>query len=224
MSRITTNKIQLCLTTFGVIVGIIGILHGCAELLRGATIVESHSAVALPENWPNTEFYTVMKGSPVFSLLTGIPYYVLGLLAITVSILLIVLAATFLKVDRIGISIFAVLNLGIFLFGAGEGTPIAVSLPIVIFGILSMVISKKKERSDSSKRFILSSFYFFYGLQIFSWVLFFPGLFVLSFYQEIPQALFLFDFMIMPISILGALTFGLLYDTTLNHQTAMNNV
>ena len=218
MYRSGTSKIQLCLVTFGVIVGIIGILHGCAELLKGLIIVESHSVEALPENFPNNEFYTLMQGSPVFSLLTGIPFYVLGLLAISVSITLIVSAVTFLKVDKIGISLFALLSLGIFLFGAGEGTPVAVCLPIVIFGILSIVRTKKKERSDSSKRNILNAFNFFYGLQIFSWVLFFPGLFVLSFYQKIPQALFLFDFMIMPISILGALIFGLMYDNTIKNE------
>lgn len=212
------TKIKLCLVTFGVIIGIVGILHGSAELLKGSTLVESHFTEALPENWPNNEFYTVMKGSPVFSLLTGIPHYVLGLLAISVSILLIVFSVTRLEDDKIGLLLFSLLSMGIFLFGAGEGTPIAISIPLIIFGILSLIITKKKKRSDSSKRIILSSFYLFYWLQIFSWVLFFPGLFVLSFYQKIPQALFLFDFMLMPISILGALIFGLLYDKTIHNQ------
>ena len=218
------SKIQLCLVTFGVIVGIVGILHGSAELLKGSILVESHSTEALPKDWPNNEFYTVMNGSPVFSLLTGIPHYVLGLLAISVSILLIIVSATTLKTDRKGLLLFSLLSLGIFLFGAGEGTPIAISAPVIIFGILSLVIKKKKKRSESSKRKILSSFYVFYWLQLFSWVLFFPGLFVLSFYQKIPTGLFLFDFMLMPVSILGALIFGLLYDKTINNQNEFKNV
>lgn len=224
MHSLTKSKIQLCLVTFGVIIGIVGILHGSAELLKGSILVESHSTEALPKNWPNSEFYTVMKGSPVFSLLTGIPHYVLGLLAISVSILLIVVSVRPLKTDKIGLLLFSLLSIGIFLFGAGEGTPFAISAPVVIFGILSLMIRKKKKRSESSKRKILSSFYIFYSLQIFSWVLFFPGLFVLSFYQKIPRGLFLFDFMLMPISILGALTFGLLYDKTINNQNEFENV
>ena len=114
--------------------------------------------------------------------------------------------------------------MGIFLFGAGQGTPVAVSIPLIIFGILSLIITKKKKRSESGKRIILSSFYLFYGLQVFSSVLFFPGLFVLSFYQKIPQGLFMFDFMIMPISILGALIFGLLYDNTIQNKNEVSNV
>jgi hypothetical protein len=215
MSSYKTSKIQLSFVIFGVIIGIVGILHGCAEVFKGSELIASHSVEALPQNWPNSEFYTLMKGAPVYSLLIGIPHYVLGLLAISISVALIVFSANFFKLDAKGILLFALLSLGIFLFGAGEGTPVAISFPLVVFGILVLLFPKKKERSTSSKRVILYSFNLFYGLQIFSWVLFFPGLFVLSFYQEIPTWLFLFDFMLMPISILGAGIFGLLFDKTL---------
>ena len=97
----------------------------------------------------------------------------------------------FFKLDLRGIGLFALFSLGVFLFGAGEGTPIAVCLPMVITGIL-LLFTKQKERSQSSKTVNLIGFNIFYWLQIFSWVLFFPGLFVMSFYQEIPQWLFLF--------------------------------
>ena len=162
------TKIKLCLVTFGVIIGIVGILHGSAELLKGTILVESHSVKALPENWPNVEFYTMTKGSPVFSLLTGIPFYVLGLLAISVSTALIVLSVTLFKKKRLpmGLLLFALLSLGIFLFGAGRGTPVAISLPIVIFGILSIIMTKKKERSNSSQRKNLYVFNIFYWLHI----------------------------------------------------------
>jgi hypothetical protein len=211
------SKIHLCFVVFGVIIGIIGIMHGCAELLQGSTLVESNSIPAMPLNWPNNEFHKVMQGSPVFSILTGIPYFVLGLLAISVSITMIVFSLTYLKNNRniLSLTLFALLSVAIFLFGAGEGTPFAVSFPLIVFGILSILFPKKKERSERNKRNILYAFNVSYFLHIFSWFLFFPGLFVLSFYQEIPQLLFLFDFMIMPISILGAGIFGLLYDKTL---------
>jgi hypothetical protein len=215
MQKSGTSKIQLCFIVFGIIIGIVGILHGGAELFKGSELIQSHSVKALPQNWPNTEFNLLMKGAPVFSLLTDIPHYVLGLLAISVSIVLIVFSAKFFRLDFKRILLFALLSLGIFLFGAGEGTPIAISLPLVIFGIILLLFAKKKERSESSKRTILSLFNILFGLQIFSWVLFFPGLFVLSFYQKIPQWLFLFDFMIMPISIIGALISALLYDKTI---------
>jgi hypothetical protein len=217
MNAPKTSKIHLSFKTFGIIIGIIGILHGSAELLQGNILVEGGKVPAMPENWPNIEFYTLMKGAPVFSLLSGIPYYVLGLLAISVSTTLIIFSANFFKLNFKGLILFALLSLGIFLFGAGEGTPIAVSIPLIITGFLSLLFTKKKERSKSNKRINLTGFSIFYWLQIFSWVLFFPGLFVLSFYQEIPKWLFLFDFMIMPISIIGAMIFGFRYDRTIEN-------
>ena len=219
MNKSRLSKIQLSFKTFGVIIGIIGILHGGAELLQGNILVEGCKIPAMPENWPNYEFYTLMKGAPVYSMLAGIPYYVLGLLAISVSIALIVFSANFFRLNFKGIFLFALLSLGIFLFGAGEGTPIAISLPLIIAGILSLLFTKNKEKSESSKRVNLAGFTVFYWLQIFSWVLFFPGLFVMSFYQEIPQWLFLFDFMIMPISIIGAMIFGFRHDKTIHNKS-----
>ena len=44
-----------------------------------------------------------------------------------------------------------------------------------------------------------TAFSSFYGLHIASWVLFFPGLFVYSFYGDIPTAVFLIAFVSMPV-------------------------
>jgi hypothetical protein len=208
------TKIRLSLVTFGVIVGIVGFLHGSAELLQGSTLVESRSVAALPENWPNSEFYSMTQGSPVFSILTGIPFYVLGLLSILVSTTLIAFSVTLIKREKlsVGLLLFALLSVGIFLFGAGRGTPVFISVPVIIAGVLSIVRTGKKERSESSKARILSAFWVCYWLHIFSWILFFPGIFVFSFYAEISTALFVFAFASMPIGAWGALIFGYQYD------------
>ena len=215
-SELAMTKVKLCLVTFGTIVGIVGILHGSAEVLKGSVGVAGHSVQALPEGWPNAGFFEMTQGSPVFTLLTGIPHYALGLLAISVSIALIVLSVTVIRRARLatGLMLFALLSVGVFLFGAGRGTPVAISLPILIVGAISLKRSEKKERSDSSQRKILLAFRFFFGLHIFSWVLFFPGLFIVSFYSEIPTPLFLFAFLTMPVANLGALISGLLHDNT----------
>lgn len=207
------SKVRLCLVTFGVIIGVVGVLHGCAELLQGSALVKSNSIPACPENWPNPEFYKVMKGMPVFSILTGIPFYLLGILAILVSCALIVWSAFFMGTQG-GLLVFGLLNVGVFLFGAGEGTPISMGIPLVIFGVLATKFPAKKHRSASTTKNLLFWFRFFFGLQIFSWILFCPGLVIVSSYGTIPQALFLFDFMSMPVSILGALICGFMYDRT----------
>ena len=67
------TKVRLCMVTFGVIVGIVGILHGIAELLQGSEVVASRSVEALPQGWPNEEFNSMTEGSPVFTVLTDLP-------------------------------------------------------------------------------------------------------------------------------------------------------
>lgn len=208
------SKIQLSLLSFGIIIGLVGILHGIPEIMQGSTIVQSFSIKALPENWPNAELYNLLQGQPANSILTSIPFYVLGILAITVSIALIIHSLFFLNSKK-GLLIFALLNIGIALFGAGTGTPITMGIPLVIFAFISRKYNKKKERSNSANNLNLLLFRIFFGLQIFSWILFFPGFVIISSFGQIPEPLFLFDFMIMPISILGALIFGYRYDNTL---------
>ena len=87
MSKTTRSKIQLCLISFGVIIGMVGILHGIPEILQGSNLVESNSVTALPENWPNSELFTVLNGQPAFSILTGIPFSLLGLTSLLVLIM-----------------------------------------------------------------------------------------------------------------------------------------
>lgn len=214
MSKSTRSKIQLCLSHFGVIIGAVGILHGIPELLQGSKLVGTNSVMALPENWPNSELFTVLNGQPAFSILTGIPFYVLGILAIMVSSALTIHSLFFLE-KKNGLLIFALLNIGVALFGAGVGTPIVMGIPLVIFALISRRFSNKKERSEAGKKLNLRLFWIFYALQVFSWVLFFPGFVIISYFGKIPEAVFMFDFMIMPISILGALIFGFRHDNTI---------
>jgi hypothetical protein len=208
------TKVRLCMVTFGVIVGIVGILHGIAELLQGSEVVASRSVEALPEGWPNEEFNSMTRGSPVFTVLTDLPFYVLGTLAIMASTLLIVCSLTVIKTldMKMASLLFAVLSVGIFLFGAGRGTPVAVSLPVVIVGLLSASRVETRQRSELSRRRMLTAFSSFYGLHIASWILFFPGLFVYSFYSDISTAVFLIAFVSMPVGALGALISGYQYD------------
>ncbi len=217
MGENKNSKIQLCLSAFGIIIGAVGILHGIPEILKGSLLVEGFSVKALPENWPNRELFTLLDGQPANSILTGIPYSVLGILAIVVSTALIIHSLFFLE-KKYGLLVFGLLNIGIVLFGAGTGTPILMGIPLVIFSLISTRFNRKKERSPAGNRLNLLLFRIFFTLQIISWILFFPGFVIISSYGKIPEALFMFDFMIMPISILGALIFGLRYDNTIQHS------
>ena len=95
------TKIKLCLVTFGVIIGIVGALHGSASLLKGPILVDRNTLEVMQEGWPNDEFYTLSNGSPVFTILTGIPFYALGILAISVSTALIAFSTTVIKREKL---------------------------------------------------------------------------------------------------------------------------
>lgn len=202
------------LITVGIITGIIGIFSGASQLLSGSLLVEGHLINALPLNWPNQELYTKMQGYGVFTLLTGIPYFASGVLAISASITLIVCCLTVIEISKFGISCFFLLNVVIFCFGATMTIPALEGFPAAGCALLALYLNEK-ERSVSSKKKLLALFNLFYWWNIFSWLLFFPVMFVMSFYQEIPQLLFIFMGLSMPIATGGALITALLYDKSI---------
>jgi len=210
-----SSKHKLMVVTVGVITGIIGILSGSSQLLSGSLLIEGHNINALPLNFPNVELYSKMNGYGVFTLLTGIPYFANGLLAITASITLIVCCLTVVKISRSGVLYFFLLNVIILCFGASMSIPILEGFPAAGIALLALFM-KEKERKVSSKRKLLRLFNIFYWWNIFSWVLFFPVMFVWSFYGEIPQLMFMFMGLSMPVATIGALITGLMYDKSIS--------
>ncbi len=209
------SKLKLMVITVGIITGIIGILSGSSQLMSGSLLIEGNNINALPLNYPNIELYTKMNGYGVFTLFTGIPYFANGLLAITASITLIICCLTVVDISKSGVLIFFLLNIFILCFGASITIPILEGFPAAGIALLALFL-KEKERDPSSKRNLLALFNFFYWWNIFSWVLFFPVMFIMSFYGEIPQLLFMFMGLSMPIATTGALISALMYDKSIS--------
>lgn len=217
MNQSVQTEMHLCLMVFGVVIGVVGLIHGGGALMQGSAIIEGHSPSALPENWPNTEFYELTMGSPVYTILTGIQFRTLGLLAVSVSTALIVFSLFYLK-TRNGIWILTALMLCVFLFGAGRGTPVAIGVPLIFFWTLSKVITKKKSRSAATVNVLSVSISISIWLHVLSWVAFFPGFILLSHFAVVPLALFVADFVIMPITLLTALICSLIHDNSLTNE------
>ena len=211
--KTTMTKIQLSLTTLGIVVGIDGILHGISEVLQGSDLVETNIFRSLPANWPNAAFYQQMDGMPAFSIVTGIPFALLGSLAILASSLLILHIRYRMERPR-GILTFALLILFGGLFGAGFGTPLTLGLPLVVFGLLSKRFNQKKARTASATRRLLTTFRVAFALQIFSWILFWVILVGLSFADLTPTSLYVLDVFLMLFTTPVYLIAGLMYDNT----------
>lgn len=209
------SKVKLIVVTVGVITGIIGILSGASQLMGGSLLIEGNSFNALPVDFPNPELYSKMNGYGVFTLFSGIPYFANGLLAITASVTLIVCCLTVIKISKSGVLYFFLLNVIVFCFGATISIPILEGFPAAGIALLALFM-KNKERSISGKKNLLTLFNFFYWWNIFSWVLFFPVIFIMSFYGEIPQVMMIFMLFSMPVATIGALITGLMYDKSIS--------
>ena len=214
MNKFTHTKLGKSLSYLGVVIGLVGLTHGIPEILQGESLVESNSINAFPESWPNDYMYELLQGQPAVSILTGIPFYVLGILAVLVSLALIINSAFFLNA-KYSLIVFSILNVGVLFFGAGGGNPVLIGLPSIIAVLIFRYFGKKKKRTDSSDALNLKLFRVFLGMHMVSWILLFPGIFILDALGIKPDPLFFISVMTMPISVLGTLIFAYRYDTTL---------
>ena len=214
MKKFTDTKLGKSLSYFGVLIGLIGLTHGIPEILQGEILVKTNRFNAFPDNWPNEQLFELLQGQPAVTILTDIPFYVLGILAVLVSLVLIIYSAFFLNAKH-SILVFSILNTGILLFGAGGGNPTLIGFPTIMAVLIFKYFGKKKKRTDANDALNLQLFRLFLSIHLFSWVLLFPGIFIVDGLGIKPDALFFFSVMIMPLSILGTLIFGYRYDNTL---------
>ncbi|MEM7038596.1 MAG: hypothetical protein AAF570_16545 [Bacteroidota bacterium] len=214
MNQFTDTKLGKSLSYLGVVIGLVGMTHGIPELLQGESFVISNSINAFPENWPNAYMFELLQGQPAVSILTGIPFQMLGILAILVSSALIIFSAFFPN-SKHSLIVFAILNTAVLFFGAGGGNPVLIGLPTIIAVWIFRTFGKKKKRTDASDALNLKLFRVFLSAHIISWLLLFPGIFILDGLGVKPDPLFYLGVMTMIISVPGTLISAYRYDTTL---------
>lgn len=217
MNSFTDTKLGKSLRYFGVLIGLIGMTHGIPEILQGDSVVKTNNFNAFPDNWPNDHMFELLQGQPAVTILTDIPFYVLGILAILVSLALIVYSAFFLNARR-SLLVFSILNTCILLFGAGGGNPVLIGFPTILAVLIFRYVGKKKKRTDASDALTLKLFRVFLSMHMLSWILLFPGIFIIDGFGFKPDNLFFFAVMMMPISLLGTLIFAYRYDSTLRES------
>ena len=213
MNKFTDTMLGKTLSYFGILIGLIGLTHGIPEILQGDKLVPSNNFNAFPDNWPNEQMFELLKGQPAVTILTDIPFNVLGILAVLISLALIMYSALFLNAKR-RLLVFTILNTGILLFGAGGGNPVLIGFPTLITVLIFKYLGKKKQRTDSNNALNLKLFRLFIRMHFLSWLLLFPGIFILDGLGMNPALLFYLAVMMMPISLLGTLIFAYRYDNT----------
>ena len=214
MNKYTDTKLGKSLSYLGVTIGFVGMTHGIPELMQGDKLVTSNNFNAFPDNWPNEYMFELLQGQPAVTILTDIPFYVLGILAMLASLAIIIYSAFYLNSKR-GLLVFFILNTAVLLFGAGGGNPVLIGLPSIIAVLIFNYFGKRKKRSDASDALNFRLNRLFLRMHISSWFLLFPGIFILDALGVKPDPLFFIAVMIMPISVLGTLIFAYRYDNTL---------
>lgn len=169
------SKTKLSVVTFSSILGIAGIEHGVGEILQGNIAPDS----AFIRSWPNNEHYAILGGEPAFTILTGIPMYITGILAILISILTILLTVFYAKQKNSGL-IFTGLVISLFLFGGGMAGPVLIGtlLSWAIFNMNSGSQQYKKKRIIWKP--LKSIWRPVFTISIIGWFSLWPGLVLLS--------------------------------------------
>lgn len=177
------GKTKLSVATFSSILGIAGIEHGVGEILQGNLKPDSFFI----KSWPNNEHYDILAGEPAFTILTGIPIYITGILAVLVSTLIIIYSI-FLLEKTCTRFIFPVLIISLFLFGGGMAGPVLMGI------LLSWATFRKSPVTNSFKekkpiRELLKPIWkFVYPVSIIGWLLLWPGLVLLGVVGIVPDA------------------------------------
>jgi len=177
------KKTKLSVATFGSILGIAGIEHGIGEILQGNFVPGN----VFIKSWPNDNLYDILAGEPAFTILSGIPIYITGIIAILVSTLIIILSMFFLE-KKYSRFIFPVLIISLFLFGGGMAGPVLMGMLLswATFRINpEFKIFKKKKPILGLLKPIWK---FVYPISIISWFSLWPGLVLLGAIGIIPDA------------------------------------
>ena len=167
---------RIMVSTFGTLVGLIGVEHGIGAVLQGSV---APSGMMFP-SWPESAFFQILNGEPALTVLPNLLFT--GILAILFSMVYLVWAIRFVH-RKNGSLIMILLSIGMLLFGGGIFPP--------VFGILLGAAATRihapltwwSERLSTEWAHFLGLLWpWFFGAAIASWLSMFPGVPVLNYF------------------------------------------
>ncbi len=180
------NAIRITITTFGSLVGLIGIEHGTGEILQGNTVP---AGFVFP-SWPDAPFFRILGGEPAASIVPNL--LVTGILAILLSSIYIGWAALFVH-RRHGGQVLILISLSMFLFGAGIFPPV---LGVLIGAAATRINAPQNgwwaHLSSGSRRFLEAIWPWSFGGFLLSSLLMLPGIPILSYFFGVNDANLIF--------------------------------
>jgi hypothetical protein len=182
----------ILISTFGGLVGLIGIEHGLGAILQGDVAPES---LIFP-SWPDAEFFRILSGEPALTLVPNL--LVTGILASLVSLLFLVWAIWFVQ-RRHGGQVLMLLSLAMLLVGGGLFPPVfGIILGAVATRIPSPVrvdtnLTRQPGRRSHGLRHLLAGLWpWFFVAGVISWLSMFPGVPALNYFFGVDDPILIF--------------------------------
>ncbi|MEJ2597015.1 MAG: hypothetical protein P8Z00_01705 [Anaerolineales bacterium] len=177
---------RVMISTFGALVGLIGIEHGTGEVLQG-NLTPSGIMIL---SWPESAFFHVLGGEPALTILPNL--FMTGILAILFSLAYLVWAVLFVQRKNGGL-ILMLLSVAMLLFGGGVFPPVfGILLGAAATRINAPLTWWRLHLSPGLRRFLGELWPWFFGACVISWLGMFPGITVLSYFFGVEDATLIF--------------------------------
>lgn len=176
---------RLMTSTFGALVGLIGIEHGIGETLQGNVTPDGLMILS----WPGSGLFQVLGGEPAMTIVPNL--LVTGTLAILFSLIYLVWAILFVQKKNGGL-VLILLSLIMVLVGGGIFPPI---LGIIIGSIGTRINSPltwwRGRLSYDAQKLLAKVWPLSFGVYLFSSLSMFPGLLLLGYFVGVNDPTFI---------------------------------
>ena len=170
------KAMHVFVSTFGGIVGLMGLEHAIGEILQGN--IQQDGLFIL--SWPDSPFFRILGGEPAMTIVPNI--LITGILAAIFSLMYFVGAVWYVDRKHIGL-VLMILAIPMLLFGSGIFPPV-LGILIGFFALRShaMTIWVETKLSKGLQNLLAKVWPWTFAACLLSWLMMVPGVPVLSYY------------------------------------------
>jgi hypothetical protein len=181
---------RVLISTFGALVGLIGIEHGSGEVLQGNAAPSGIMILS----WPGSAFFQVLGGEPALTIIPDL--LITGILAILFSLAYLVWAILFIQRKHGGL-ILILLSIAMLLFGGGIFPPVfGIILGAAATRINAPLTSWPYHLPTGLHQILERMWPWLYGACVTSWLGMFPGMPILSYFFGVYDTTLIFTLLI----------------------------
>jgi hypothetical protein len=164
------------ISTFGGLVGLIGVEHGLGEILQGS--VRPGGLMIL--SWPDSEFFRILGGEPAMTVVPNL--LVTGILAVLVSLAFLAASVWFVQRKGTGLALL-LLTVPMLLLGGGIFPPVlGVLIGAAAAGLNAAPGGRRMRFAPGPRRFLQALWPWAFGTCLIAWLAMLPGVPTLDYF------------------------------------------